>query len=67
MAETITGFRQNLVYYSIYWTWWRFQKRYRSILDDKDKRVRNSKYYGNVLEKKSSISLFDFWCFSSAS
>jgi len=33
LSETIIGFWQNLVYYSIYWTWWGFQKRYRSILD----------------------------------
>jgi len=26
------GFWQNLVYYSMYWTWWGFQKRYHSIL-----------------------------------
>ena len=32
-SENIVGFWQNLVYYSMYWTWWGFQKRYRRILD----------------------------------
>jgi len=30
LSETIIGFWQT--FDSIYWTWWRFQKRYRSIL-----------------------------------
>jgi len=33
LSENIIGFWHNLVYYSIYWTWWCFQKRYRSILE----------------------------------
>jgi len=33
LSENIVGFWQNLVYYSMYWTWWGFQKRYCKILD----------------------------------
>ena len=32
-SENIVGFWQNFVYYSMYWAWWGFQKRYRRILD----------------------------------
>ena len=32
LSENIIGFWQNLVYYSIYWTWWGFQKCYHSII-----------------------------------
>jgi len=43
LSETIIGFWQTLVYYSIYWTWWGFQKRYRTL---------GAHWrYGNVLQK----------------
>jgi len=32
-VKKIIRFWQNLVYYRRYWTWWDFEKRYRSILD----------------------------------
>jgi len=33
LSENIVGLWQNLVYYSMYWTWWGFQKRYRRFFD----------------------------------